>query len=262
MKTGNFSNALFVYDASLVPFALDNLTFGKSRISSESSHLRFFYSTDLVELKSGDKTYFVPERSVIKAHPETPVRFNAKHGTRICEVTVLKNENSILEGLVSNNSDFFDGLEGKDKEEWGAVAGKDLDYHVESEKNSQHIVKAPGLVIAPAYSRFNPTGGWNVMYSRASRALGVAAISYFRLRANEAMHKHSITTETYICLDGSIELTIQDEKKILKRGDVVVAEPGDAHCETGLPERPYFGLVLQLPSIPGDKYTPEGVRFR
>jgi len=41
------------------------------------------------------------------------------------------------------------------------------------------------------------------MYARGSKLLSVGSDMNFRMRPQEAMHKHGITTEFYICLGGS-----------------------------------------------------------
>jgi len=58
-----------------------------------------------------------------------------------------------------------------------------------------------------------------------------------------------------------LELLINDEKKVLKEGDFVAAHPGDVHAMGSFLTTPYKGLTIQSPSLPGDKYTPDGVRI-
>jgi len=234
------------------------------KIQSESEFTRFFFSLNPLELITNGTKQFVTERSAIKINPETNIGFNIEKGAAIYEMQLLKSEKETLEALTKNNKSFFAELTGVDKEEWDKVCNQEPDHIIESERNSQHIQKLPGALIAPPYSRFknNSGSGWNIMYARGSRSFGIASDMEFGVRGEEIMHIHKITSEMYLCLGGGVELEISGNRYALKPSDILIAEPNEAHTKITLTETPYKGLTLQLPSIPGDKYTVEGVRTR
>ncbi len=238
---------------------------GRRDISGTFPNTRFLYSLSPLEITVNGEQIFVPERATVKVLSGTDLSVNAERGAEIYAVDLLRVEEEVLKDLSGTHAGFFDKLDGKDKEEWDKVKDQSPHYVDPAEPNTQYILAKSGVVIAPAHSRFkNMVGsGWNLMYMRGSRSLGIGTDVSFRLRAKEAMHMHKITTEGFICLGGKLEVGAHpDERIVLGKDDVLVSSPLEVHAMTGIPEVPYKGITFQFPSIPGDKYTPEGIRTR
>lgn len=229
-----------------------------------TNDLRFLFSTSAFEIKSGDKTQFVAERSAVKVHPGTEVKLNMEKGARLYEIVLHADEQKMIHKLQKEHYDFFNSLDGVDKQEWDQVANAGMDYVIPSERNSQDMIKMPGIIIAPSYSRHNKhtNTGWNFMYARASKALSVGSDLIFKVRSEEIAHSHNIISESYVCLGGSLELMLDEEKTSLREGDYLITTPGENHRIVSLPEVPYKGLTLQFPSIPGDRYDESGEKIK
>lgn len=69
-------------------------------------------------------------------------------------------------------------------------------------------------------------------------------------------HVHTRLTEVYMVGRGSSEIRVEDTTVLLKAGDVIVVEPGEAH--TFLSNSPdYFHFVAQIPGSPSDDLRAE-----
>ena len=78
-----------------------------------------------------------------------------KKGTKLYEITVFPEEDKILKDLTTKYNWFFDNLADEDKKEWDIVVNAGNDYIIPDEPNAQNInTKYPGILIAPAFSRF------------------------------------------------------------------------------------------------------------
>jgi mannose-6-phosphate isomerase-like protein (cupin superfamily) len=263
MITGDLKEKSFLYTGSnLASLKISEKQSGDN-IEPVSKYLRYFFSTSYWNLTSQDKTQFVTNRSAVKVHPGKELRVDIDKTEKIYEIVLEKDENTIMRKLKNNYQWFFDGLTGEDRKEWDLVKDAGIDYIIDGEPNSDRMQKLDGILIAPPYARFkdNIGNGWHFMYSRASPALGVGSDANFKMRQQEAIHIHKVTTETYVCIGGELELMINGDKKILRPGEFLLAEPGDTHAMISFPKAPYEGITLQLPSLPGDKYTPSGERI-
>lgn len=242
-----------------VELAHANLTIDKvvnergSHVPEQSPNLRFLFSVSPYSLSTNDQMKFVAERSAVKVHPETPIELEAASGTVIYVISFSKGEAQYLEELKTDS--FFNSLRGRDSKEWEEVKDKGLDYVISGERNAEHIIQLPDIVIAPPHSRHNAMigNGWHLMYARASRAVGVGSDVLFRVREEEQAHAHKILHEVYICLDGALELSIEGEDVALTRDHVICISHGSMHAMNRITSKPYNGLTLQTPSIPGDK---------
>jgi mannose-6-phosphate isomerase-like protein (cupin superfamily) len=272
MQKGNLKNGPIIYEnkllTNIVAYEItheDAKGYGPKPVDD---HVRFFFNYNPLLLTVNDDEKgkkFVTERSVIKVQPGLKVEFEMKKGSRFYEVHLAHPEQEVLDNLVKNYKTFFDELTDLDKTEWDKVAGKGINYIVSEERNSSFIdTKTPGLLIAPTCSRFKHDSGtgWQTMYARGTIPLGIAVDYELQMRGKEALHKHGITSEIYVCADGAVEVEVDGTKITLKESDFLIAEPGEVHAKISLPQIPYQGATFQLPSIPGDKYTPEGVKFR
>jgi len=272
MKKGNLKDGPLMYeDKQLTSIIAYEITHGDAKGFAPKpvdDHVRFFFNYNplLLTINNEEKNKrFVSERAVIKVQPGIKVDFEMKKGSKLYEVHLAHSEEEILENLVKNYNSFFNELTGPDKIEWDNIAGKGTDYIVKEERNSNLIdIKTQGVIIAPACSRFkhDSATGWNIMYARGSIPLGIAVDYKFQIRGEEAIHKHNITSEIYLCASGSKEIGINGQKIQLKESDFLIAEPGEIHSEIALIKGPCEGATFQLPSIPGDKYTPDKVRIR
>jgi len=264
MNKGNLQNDPMWYSGELATIMISESTYGNSKSYTPDKvcgDLRFFYSLGHGDLTTNGKLQWIPPMSAIKVHPGTEVQFNMKKGTKLYEITVFPEEDKILKDLTTKYNWFFDNLADEDKKEWDMVVNAGNDYIIPDEPNAQNInTKYPGILIAPAFSRFKNDipNGWNFMYGRASKILGVGTDANYRMRDQEAIHKHKITVETYICIGGKLELIVDDERHVLPHGGFLTAVPGETHAMGRFIETPYEGITLQLPSLPGDKFDPEG----
>jgi mannose-6-phosphate isomerase-like protein (cupin superfamily) len=77
--------------------------------------------------------------------------------------------------------------------------------------------------------------------------------------ANEGVdepHVHSRITEIYMVARGTSEMRVEQEMIVLKAGDVIVVEPGEAH--TFLSSSPdYFHFVAHVPGLTGEEARTE-----
>jgi hypothetical protein len=266
MKLGNFSKGPMLYNGQFSPIVAYEIRFGDPKGYGSKpvmDYLRYFFSMNPLELTANGNKQFVEQRSAIKVHPGTEVKFNMDRGAKLYEIQIVNPEKEILENLATNYKSFFYALPEKNKKPWDEVSGKDLDYVIESERNSNRIEKTPGIVIAPAFSRHNhhSSNGWHLLWPRASRVLAIGSDYNFEMRAKETPHKHDILTEIYFCLGNLLELQLDGNKVILSESDYMIVEPGEVHLKTEYITSPHIGLTLQLPSIPRDRRTPEGVRI-
>lgn len=266
MNKGNLDNGPMMYTGELAPIMISQNTFGNSKkynVDKVSGDLRFFYSLGHADLTTNGQKQFISERTAIKVHPGAEVHFDMKKGTKLYEIQVQKSEEQVLNDLTAKYKWFFDGLTGEDKREWelSVNAGKDF-ININEELNSQKIsAKYPGILIAPAFSRFNDAipNGWHFMYMRASKILGVGTDANYRMRDQEGLHRHKVTVETYICLGGKLELIVDGQSHVLPPGGFLTAVPGEAHAMGSFKKIPYEGITLQHPSLPGDKFDMNGI---
>jgi len=232
---------------------------GSEQFSAERAkegNLRFLYCTNPIQITTSQRTIFAAERSAIKVHPYVELEIAAELGSTIYEVCFHANESEFLEGLM--RSEGFPDLEGRAKEEWESLRGQDLDYVLAEERNAKHILRSEGVVVAPPHSRFNSMvgNGWHLMYTRGSRAVAVGSNVLWELRSEESPHYHKITREIYLVLGGVMEFDFDGEVVQLSKDQVAVAKPKTVHCMKKIIESPYRGLTLQIPSVPGDRYSP------
>jgi quercetin dioxygenase-like cupin family protein len=264
MLKGNLNNEPLSSRTELGLLEVYKKIFGIDPFMPVANNLRFLFSTSAFELTSADKTQFVTERSAVKVHPGTEVKLNMEKGARLYEIVLQADEQVMIHKLQKEHYDFFSSLDGLDKQEWNEVANAGKDYIIPSERNSQDMVRMPGIIIAPSYSRHNKhtNTGWHFMYARASKALSVGSDMIFKVRSEEIAHSHKIISESYVCLGGSLELMLDGEKTALREGDYIIATPRENHSIVSLPEVPYKGLTLQFPSIPGDRYDESGEKIK
>ena len=224
-----------------------------SHVPRESDHLRFLFSPSPLMLYVGDMQQFVTERSAIKVQPDTPIGIEAANGAVIYQISFTQDEQRYLDELKKDP--FFYKLSGKERKEWDNVKDKDLDFRAWGEWNATDIVYLPRVVIAPPHSRGHRMvgNGWQLMYAKASRAVGVGSDYIFKVRDQESLHAHKLITEVYICLGGEMALQVDQDEVMLKQDDVAALPPGPIHCMKRLVKTPYQGITLQTPSIPGDK---------
>lgn len=236
-----------------------------------SGKTRYFYSLSPLELKiDGSEPVFIPERCALKVHPNHEVSMDMAINGEVLMVTLHQDEGQYFHSLARDHAEFIDSLEGNDEKEWIWMVGlSGVDNSIynrifPNERNSDRISRPDWGVIAPAHSRRNDMApdGWHLMYARGSVAMGVGTDYLFRLRTEEAPHKHGITVETYISLGGKMDFEINGELVRLEHYGVLINEPGTVHAMKKIVDPPYAGVTLQFPSMPGDKYTPEGIRIR
>jgi len=197
---------------------------------------------------------FVPERSITKVHPNTRVFLESEKDSIFYFVTFHADESAYLAELCKNP--FLLTLKGEAKEEWEEVKDKNIDFVDPDERNSEHIITTNrGILIAPPHSRFESgvSYGWNVRYSRGSRVLGISSDILFSVRKEDEYHVHSLMSEFYFCISGSMILTVNGEDYFLTPKKVLLASPGEPHAVTSIVDPPYRGITMKLPSIPGDK---------
>ncbi|GEM_PF-1249322 len=65
-------------------------------------------------------------------------------------------------------------------------------------------------------------------------------------------HLHRTMAEYFILLRGSVRLRVDDRELVMKQGDLVVIEPGEAHAVIHA-SRDSLLLLLMPPPVPGDK---------
>jgi mannose-6-phosphate isomerase-like protein (cupin superfamily) len=69
-------------------------------------------------------------------------------------------------------------------------------------------------------------------------------------------HVHSRITEIYLAARGTSEIRVEQETVILKAGDMIVVEPGEAH--TFLSSSPdYFHFVAHVPGLTSEEARAE-----
>jgi hypothetical protein len=265
MKLGNFKKGPMLYNGEFTPVVAYEIKFGEPKsygVEPVMDYLRFFYSLSPLELTANGNKQGVEKRSAIKIHPGTEIKFNMDRGAKIYEIQIVNPEKKILENLATNYNSYFDALPETDKKLWDEVSGKDLDYVLETEKNSQNIQKSPGIVIAPQSSfANNASHGWHLLWPRASRVLAMGSDYNDEMRAKEVPHQHKILSEIYFCLGNLVELELDGNKIILSESDYLIAEPGEVHSKTAYITAPHKAITLQIPSIPRDRFTPNGERI-
>jgi len=222
-------------------------------IELDQDHLLFVYNLSPLNLTLDGSQTHVPEGSVIKVNPNSGVSLESGKG-RLYIIGFHEDETKYLNDLAKNS--FFSGLEGSNRSEWESVRDKPANFVLSGEKNSEHIINLEDKVlIAPPSSRRNPSSnvGWHLMYARGSRAAGVASDYISAVRENEKHHYHQITHEIYVALQGSIMLDIDGKEYILRHNQAILTEPGERHSVRSIVEAPYRGIVLNSPSVPGDR---------
>lgn len=237
--------------------AIERLVLGTNHpytTPNTASNLRFFFSPTPLELGADGKTTFVSERAAIKVHPDVPISFGIEEGAELYVVNFLANEATYLVQLERDNSEFFAGWEGPDKDIWDKVRSQDLDYVLDGEKNAEHMIKLDGVVIAPTHSRWKPmsVGGWQLREMRASRAVGIASGYERSVRGAEKSHSHAISSEFYLVIDGSMGLSVDGREHILAPGDIAIVEPGEEHYRTKIQSARCAHSTMQMPAL-GDK---------
>jgi N-acetylneuraminate synthase len=65
-------------------------------------------------------------------------------------------------------------------------------------------------------------------------------------------HHHRIKHETFFVVKGSIRMTVGDEERIMREGDLVAMPPGVGHSFTGI--GPALILEVSMPSILHDNF--------
>jgi hypothetical protein len=265
----DLNNDPVVYGTPESGFTIDMYIQGYTPAPGPSDKTRYLYSLSPLEIAVDGNVHFIPERCAVKVDPGNEVGINMEDTNEALMVTLHEDELSYLRKLNDDHKDFFALLEGKDAKEWSYVSSllnspfPGIDFISDDEKNSEHIKEQPWGIIAPAHSRRNDMSpnGWHLMYARGSVALGVGTDYLFHLRAEEAPHKHGITVEAYVGLGGKMDFEVDGETIRLEKYGVLIAEPGNVHAMKKIVVPPYAGVTLQFPSIPGDKYTPEGERM-
>ncbi len=91
------------------------------------------------------------------------------------------------------------------------------------------------------------------------RSLDSCGIIYVDIEAGgkTSPHAHEYLEEAFIALT-PLHITIDDTRYDLKEGDVIVAEPGEAHSFETLPGKHGRILALKFPNIKDDKVVPVG----
>lgn len=269
MRKGNLNQDPMYYTDDLMSVVVSKSKFNNPtnyQFAKVSENLRFFYSLGHGYLTSNGNEQFITERTAIKVQPGTEIQLQMKPGTELYEIQLLeKTEEQVFKELVTTQKEFFDSLTGQDKEDWNLVMQGGKDYINPSEPHSEKIKRnIPGLLIAPPYSRFKEDvgNGWNFMYLRASPIIGVGTDANYKMRLQEAQHYHNITAETYVCVGGQLEVIVNKDCHVIQQGGFLTAESGELHTMKSYPKGYYEGITLQWRSIPGDKYTPEGIRTR
>ena len=221
-----------------------------------SDYLMFIHSLFPMQVVCGEHSQFVPERSVAKVHPCTRIALEIERGGIVYTVKLLYGEARLLSEL--EKTDFLKNVKSrKERQEWGSVREMGLDYVSPEEENAEHIVKIGNdMLIAPPHSRREGSqgGGWSLMYARGSRAVGIASNTIFSVRDNESSHMHKVMSEIYFCIGGSMAVRLRGKDCTISHGQALLAEPKEVHCITEVLSQPYKGIVIQTPSIPGDKF--------
>jgi mannose-6-phosphate isomerase-like protein (cupin superfamily) len=76
------------------------------------------------------------------------------------------------------------------------------------------------------------------------------AIGYANSGIDEP-HMHSQLTEIYIVARGTSEIRVEQETIVLRTGDLLIVEPGEAHTFLSN-SSDYFHLVIHTPALAGD----------
>src|SRR5512136_3258183 len=93
----------------------------------------------------------------------------------------------------------------------------------------------------------HPAKGWYTELTHPA----LPFIGFANAGVNEP-HLHRELREVYLIARGSSTLVVNDQPVVLRAGDVIVVEPGEAH--TFIESTPdYFHFVLHCPPVKGDK---------
>jgi mannose-6-phosphate isomerase-like protein (cupin superfamily) len=79
------------------------------------------------------------------------------------------------------------------------------------------------------------------------------SIAIADIQQSEA-HFHKLTTETYTVVQGAIELSLDDERIVLRSGDTVKIMPGVIHSARSLDKTPARITVTTVPRFSEDDY--------
>jgi hypothetical protein len=271
MRLGHLKDDI-TYQTVLGSFTIGKYIYDSRQVPQTEDYLRYLYSLSPLELAANGESFFVPERSITKVGPSTKIDLRMEHGTALYLIKLLKDEQQFIDDLKTIEQSHFQSLEDKASEdprfaihrdEWGAVSSQHPGYYLETEKNKESVIRSRGILIAPPHSRMNPMSGngWLVMYARGSIPLGIGSDYIFGIRNQEAPHIHNKAIELYLCLGGEIIVLLNGEEYNLKADDILMANPGEIRSLLRIDDIPYKGLTLQFPSIPGDKYSPDGERL-
>ena len=69
-------------------------------------------------------------------------------------------------------------------------------------------------------------------------------------------HYHNHTIETYTVVQGDIEVRLNDERRALRPGEIVLIEPGTVHSARTLGDMPARVVVVCVPEWQPEDYHP------
>lgn len=94
----------------------------------------------------------------------------------------------------------------------------------------------------------------DLTFRKAIDSCGVILVDIEK-NGKSSSHSHEYLEEAFIAMT-DIRIFIDDTYHELKEGDIVVAEPGEAHSFETMPDKAGRILALKFPNIKDDKVVP------
>jgi mannose-6-phosphate isomerase-like protein (cupin superfamily) len=226
-----------------------------------SNKLSYIYNRSPLQITLDGKTVFVEERSWMKVHPNTPLVLDTTPNSDVF-VVYGPADDAFLQTEYGAHSDIIHASAQKEPAWKYFLASGDPDFVHSDERNSHLILKLPGVVIAPRYSRHTNLAaqGWHLLYSRASKLVACATNYWWRpddSRKDGGFHSHKIIRESYACFKGGFEMDVDGAKVWVGENQMLTVQPYEMHGFTGKFDAPTEFVVFTTPSVPREQILPK-----